>query len=290
MKTNRNTTSCNATKEMIKNGRINIDELSKEQLNHLVDDIINNLDPDSVEDTTLLDECYKRLDLLCSNTEIVKSDRYISLAESIVHNYDKENGVKDYSTKQAKKGIHKKTIVIIMAAVLAIFLSGCCIASVLGFNVLDLGKKIFSFPEKQTIEKDNVEIVWTDDDRLYQSPEELIVSEKIDIMYFDNVPEEYTLSLAKFSDLGDQPQVLFIYKNEDKVIKLLCIMNMIVDLPTDNIYSINGNDYMITKTDDVYMAIWIYNGHYHSLSCSEENIMYKILEEMKGGPYYEQIN
>ena len=69
---------------LIENGEISTTELSKEELNALIDEILESFDADNVSETELLDKCYEALE----TSHEISSERYNKIANEVVESYN----------------------------------------------------------------------------------------------------------------------------------------------------------------------------------------------------------
>lgn len=219
---------------LIENGEISTTELSKEELNALIDEILESFDADNVSETELLDKCYEALE----TSHEISSERYNKIANEVVESYNKS-----YAMPPKKKRI----IVLIAAAIILLAALGGC--RVFDFSVEGLGgwEVLNNIPEQEKVSHGNVDIIWTDDERQYDSAEHLFQQENIkDVVYLKNIPEGFTLKSAEYKELGKNDRIEFYYECEGTQVYLVIEKNRTPNLPIesfDEVYSAYGIDF-----------------------------------------------
>ncbi len=239
-------------RKLIEIGEINITDLSAEEINALVDEILENFDAESVSDIELLSQCYDVIEA----SEEISSERYSQLVSEIVDAHNES---------YAKPPKMKKRIIILVAAAIFILatLGGC---RIFDFSVNGLGgwEIMNNLPEQEKVSHDNVDIIWTDNTRIYDSVEELIEKEDItDIVCLKKLPEGFKLTFAKYIELGENDLIDFYYDCEGTQIILNIEKNRTPNLPIesfDEVYSAYGIDFgcLFNRPDGNTYAFWNY--------------------------------
>lgn len=220
-------------KALIESGEITVTELSREELNALIDEILDNFDAESIFETELLDKCYEALEA----SDIISSDRYNKITEEIVDSYNEKHIVPP----------RRKRMIILVAAAIAMIVSlgGC---RFLDFSAIGMGKELIeNIKEQNVVSHGNSDLVWTDGTRGYNSVEGLVKGENLtDLVYLKNPPEGFELTLAQYVELGEQDGIIFKYECNDKTIFINVIRNETQNFPEDGfeeIYTAHGIDF-----------------------------------------------
>ncbi len=254
-------------KALVESGEITVNELSKEELNALIDEILNNFDAESTYETELLDKCYIALEA----PEVIGHERYNKITEEIVDSYNE--------TRVAPPR-RKRMIILVAAAIALIFSLGGC--RLLDFSVIGLGKELFeNIKEQNVVSHGNSDLVWTDGTRSYSSVEELIKEENLtELIYLKNLPEGFELTLAQYVELGEQDSIIFNYKCNDKTIFINVIRNYAQIFPADafdEIYTAYGIEfgYNINNPEGGNGIFWNYGNDAYSVAItpSDEDLI-----------------
>ncbi len=257
--------SAKELRKLIEIGEINITDLSAEEINALVDEVLENFDAESAADIELLGKCYDAIE----TSEEISSERYSQLVNEIVDAHNESF---------AKPPKMKKRIIILVAAAIFILacLGGC---RVFDFSIEGLGgwDVMNNIPEQEKVSHGNVDIIWTDDTRIYDSAEKLIEKENLtDIVFLKKLPEGFKLTSAKYIELGENDLIDSYYECEGTKIKLSIERNHTPNLPFesfDEIYTAYGIDFGCSyKSSDGNMyAYWNYCGNMYVLQVFDTN-------------------
>lgn len=236
---------------LIENGEISTTELSKEELNALIDEILESFDADNVSETELLDKCYEALE----TSHEISSERYNKIANEVVESYNKS-----YAMPPKKKRI----IVLIAAAIILLAALGGC--RVFDFSVEGLGgwEVLNNIPEQEKVSHGNVDIIWTDDKRKYDSVEELLEKENItDVVLLKNLPDDLKFLYVEYIELGENDRIEFRYECGEihffLCIEKNCTYNIVPE-NFDEVYSAYGIDFCccLNSVDGQTYAYWNY--------------------------------
>ncbi len=259
--------SAKELKTLIESGEINVKELSREELNALIDEILNNFNAESAFEAELLDKCYEALEA----SDIISSDRYNKITEEIVDSYNEKHIVPP----------RKKRMIALIAAAIAMIVSlgGC---RLLDFSAIGMGKELIeNIKEQNVVSHGNSDLVWTDGTRSYSSVEELIKEENLtELIYLKNLPEGFELTLAQYVELGEQDSIIFNYKCNDKTIFINVIRNYTQIFPADvfdEIYTAYGIEfgYNINNPEGANGVFWNYGNDTYSVTIvpSDEDLI-----------------
>ena len=256
---------CSKLKEQILREEVKLDLFTEAELEIFTDYLLETLDPDSVSETNLLEQCYKALSVYTHTEEHLPSARYSKMAESVIKTFESER----------KCLSPRKAIITILA------LTGCSIIGLVLFDVISLGKTLLNFDENTSVVQGDMEIERTDEYIQYDSVEEMINEQQFPTLYPSNIPESYTLEMAKIIVWDKRREISIIYENvyDDSI-----IITVMEDYSTEfigDLMSVGDLAIYMNLVESVYQASWIYNGDFYNIQCSDEDLLLKLINSLE---------
>lgn len=258
-------------RSMLLNGELDHEYMSEEDYSFLLNYETESEDPN----VTVIDFCCAGLLRFekyqdCNNIRVD--------TKSIFKQVKNEN--KQRKTRFSFFGIPRRIdIMIIIIIILSI-----ATVTVIGISNIftDLGFKMFNYPEKTPIDYNGNSGIWTFDYRVYDSMDEMIEAENLNIMYPQKLPDGYEFTVFQFSDFGTSFQVTA--SSSEPYLAFDVEINTSQIAPDNYLHEINGIKYNIHEMgDNLYLAYWFNDGDYYSIVSSDKAILSEIIENLTGG-------
>ena len=262
---------CSKIKEMILKGEIDINLMSERDLNVFIDYLLNTFNPDEETDTILLEQCYIALDSYTDADNLLSTEEYVSMVCNTLSTFN-------YTPKKSTK---KRVVFLIAAIITAIILTGCSLAGLIAFNVIDLGKDLLNLKENEKVSQDNIDIIRTDNCTLYNTIEELIRYEELPSIYPSELPDEYKLQNIKVLTINNLRRVYISYSTQNGNNINITIIENKTTAEHGELFQVNGLNIFITSIDSSVQAEWTYNGNLYNIKCSDSKLLYKLLNSLK---------
>jgi hypothetical protein len=168
---------------------------------------------------------------------------------------------------------HKRVAVAGIAISLALVFT--LTVSAMGFNVIDLGRRILNLPERTPTDIGDNEIIRTDTFRFYDSIDELLEFENLSILF----PSSYEFNNFEITDFGAEVEVL--------ATTLEPYIRFVVRIGFNNSiehydYEVNGIRYYVIERDDgLYQAGWTHNSDYYMVVIADSEMLSEIIENLQ---------
>ena len=147
-------------------------------------------------------------------------------------------------------------------------------------NVIEMGKALFGFPEKTRITLNNGdEIIYSSDNRLYDSIDEMAVSEKLKIIYPGELPKGYIFQKVEVVDYGEYLDIAVCSNGNYIVFKV--VTNHKNDSLNEYTDEINGIKYLISEIDGLYYAMYVADENHYSVTCIDREVLLEVLQTIK---------
>ena len=187
-------------KELMVNGKITLKDLDTTALNKLLDYETDMLCLDE-GDMDLIHACASRLDEL--NGPAMSDEEFLAAIKKAEEDYVSGNR-NALPAKPVKRRFISKKIWIVAAAIALFAAMATVTASAFGFNVFEYFKEVIGLPAGEKVDKDTITLVNNGKFEEYGSIEELLLAEKIDILYPSVLPdgvrmEEVNISIGQNS-------------------------------------------------------------------------------------------
>jgi len=225
-------------------------------------------------DTDLISECVDLL-LLIDNIDVDElNNTGKEIADKSLSQYRKY--------KETMTFVHikcVKRIAVVLCTVLALLFAITATAAAMGYSITDLGKKILNINEKTSTDYNGIEIIRTNDTRIYKSMSEMLEIEKLNILYPVKLPAGYEFTDYRIDDFGSYSEVR-AYTSEPYLVFTVEIETSQVD--TNNyLYETNGIKYNIVEMGDgFYQAWWFNNNDYYTITVSNKNMLSEIIKNL----------
>lgn len=182
-------------KELMVNGKITLKDLDTTALNKLLDYETDMLCLDE-GDMDLIHACASRLDEL--NGPAMSDEEFLAAIKKAEEDYVSGNR-NALPAKPVKRRFISKKIWIVAAAIALFAAMATVTASAFGFNVFEYFKEVIGLPAGGKIDKDTITLVNNGNVEEYDSIEELLLTEKIDILYPSMLPDGIKIKSVSIS-------------------------------------------------------------------------------------------
>lgn len=257
---------CSKLKEQILREEVKLDLFTEAELEIFTDYLLETLDPDSVSETNLLEQCYKALSVYTHTEEHLPSACYGEMAESVIKTFEPE-----------RKCLSPRKVIILVAAIITILaLTGCSIIGLVLFDVISLGKTLLNIDENTSVCQGNKEIERTDEYIQYDSVEEMINEQRFPKLYPSKIPKEYGLKLAEILLWDNERQVNILCENNEDMIVFIAIEDYSKEVIGERI-SIGELDVYIDTIGNNIQACFSYDGDFYSIQCSDMDLLLELI-------------
>jgi hypothetical protein len=279
---------CLAVKECIIKGLIDINKLSKEELDVLIDfETDNIIECDTEPDMSFLDTCYDAMHKFEDYSKDISDEQIQELGDKAYIEFTQ----KQMNTAPAKKPRRFfKRFATVCAAMLAFcFLSFSVAAVALGSYsaaweyISSNVSAILNLNGSKDV--DGITIIKSDYTKKYSTIEELLAAENLDILYPASLPEGVKIERVKVFGFDDgRENILFMLNTDICAIQITNYYSIDLEIIQNySIYSTNKADFYITKSyDDSYQALAQINNMEYTINCLNYNDLIYILSNMKG--------
>ncbi len=219
-------------------------------------------------------------------------DKHIELSPEFIDEqvrkiFHPEENTAPETVKTTKKQ-YKKTKVWLVAACIAILVA---LFSIVSFSseksVKDFLEDFFGtyefIPFGKEIDVDNKTYIKEGTAKHYKSIDDLIKTEKLDILYPTNT--EYSIELISVGDVDKKETINIVYT--DSIMSIDIVLNSeisqeIIDFCNDKI-TLNGIEYFLCIIEDVNraQAYFIYDNNMYVVTCTNEKELMEILNNME---------
>ena len=266
-------------RELCLNGELNADSMSLSDYERLFDY------------ETDLDEPQSSVLVFCSNG-LNKHEAYGKhlpkpSLESVYEKHEQIFGGKSAEPKvtpKAKKarrgmkswsGLRWVATIVICIAVGVIASQG--VAMAMGYDgILDLIKSAIGKPETTTTDNTGHDMLFTNNTRIYNSMEELIAAENLNIIYPAILPEKYAFTDFRVTDIDSMFEVRAFSTEPHIEFRVEFGVNHQVDYA----YETNGIKYNIDETPSGYQAWWFYGEDYYWIAVGDKSILSEIINNL----------
>ena len=163
--------------------------------------------------------------------------------------------------------------IIVVAAMLA---QG--VAMALGYDLIDMIWKAIRGEGNTATDDVGNEVVFTQETRFYNSMEELLETENLDILFPAELPEGY--KFTHFEVISSDDDFRVIISATEPYISFVILMgtNITID---DCSHEFNGIRYNIIERDGFYQAELVLGTDYYTIAVSDESALSEIIENLK---------
>lgn len=279
---------CRTVKELIINEKISLDLLNEYELEKLIDYETENVINSKTEpDMSFLNACYEALGKYKDYKNIISEEDVNKIAG---------NAYQQYLSAQISNAKPKKRNRIF--AKIAISFASVCFVLFSSFSVMALAmggySKAWSYisthvheilhmsEKKKTV--DGIEIIKNDYTQKYETIEELLREENLDILYPSSLPDGYQIENIVLKNLDDKSEYIFSFNNSNISFYVTNYFSIDIEkLEYSENYKVSDADFYITQLpDNVFQAITHTNEMEYTIICSNYDELIFILSNMKG--------
>jgi hypothetical protein len=256
-------------------------------LNNIIDNEMKK--PDKKVDTGLVSECLDYIDQLSDKSLNFSADELIYKCNVITSEVKRPELV--IRPRKVKRMVLKTAAIIAIILALS-FTTLSIMADVEGYSstwefIVKYAKEIFNMEPGSTADIGGVTFHKPVGTVEYESIEELIENENLDIMYPTWAPEDVRITEIQKIDITDTEwQLTFIYNDikYNTFIRNYYLNNAEMAAGRET-YEYNGVKYYIKKVNNEwYQAYCQYNGYEYSFKSADYDSLLKIINSMKGIP------
>lgn len=240
-------------------------------------------------DEELIDACVK-VSLELQDKHVNHSPEFIDEKVRKIFRKEETEKTEPETVKTNKKQINKNKVWLV-AACIAILVALFSIISVANdWNVFDfLSEKfgsVHSAPIEEEIEFDGISVIVNNTERLYDSVDEIIEHENLEILFPEYLPEEIKLIRISIHKQNDCEEINFWFK-EDVGFSYYAthdneLDNKIINV-SNEVLKINNVDFYFLNMPDIsqYQAYFSHKGYTYTIAYSDKAELLKILKTIK---------
>lgn len=264
-------------KEMIIAGKLSIDKLDASVLRKLIDYEIDMI-CFGEGDVDFIRKCSDLLDKIEPNP--MTSEKFMSIIDKCQEEHVK---IIDENTKPnnvSKMRFILKRTASIAAIILILMTSTVAIASAFGVNIIEYIAGIVREPEGTESNIDGFTFHHDGDVKKYNSIQDMIASENLDIMYPTKLPQNISLISADISTNRNGNRSIVFVANNDSVSIIIELSSIPFNSNTPDIHEFNGIMYYIEQTDQ-FTAYCYHNNNSYYITANTRDDLITIIENMK---------
>jgi len=172
-----------------------------------------------------------------------------------------------------------KRAFIAVVAVIVSFSLATVVAAAMGYNLVDLIRNALNMPDKSETDYNGKGVIWTGDTRVYNSLEDMIESENLNIFYPESLPNGYDFTNFEITDKGNYLQ-LRLYADEP-YISFRVQIGVTPEIDSYE-YETNGIKYNIGALEDgLYQAQWSDGKDYYMIVVGDKAVLSEIIKNLK---------
>lgn len=231
--------------------------------------------PDNEIDTALIVECSEYLDELLSDIQI--SDEQIE--RNIAKIKNKSSNTKNTSSIRRTPRM-RRFIAAICAAALLVGGTVSAYAFIPAFR--DMVREVLDLPSGSSVDSEGITFVHRGKTREYNSLEELVTSENLDILYPHNLPDELKIEFIRSMGAGDSLVYSISFIDNIASISIKAGEIDISQLSTDSeMFESTKNviSYLLAE-GEVFTSVTVYNGYTYYVTTYNRSHLTIILENL----------
>ena len=256
-------------KELMVNGKITLKDLDTTALNKLLDYETDMLCLDE-GDMDLIHACASRLDEL--NGPAMSDEEFLAAIKKAEEEYVSSN-TNTLPVRTVKRRLASKKIWLVAAVIALLAATATITVSAFGFNVFEYFKEVIGLPAGEKVDKDTITLVNNGKFEEYGSIEELLLAEKIDILYPSVLPDGVRLEAVNIS-IGQNGNDFIEFKTIDSSIYISVdtkMENDTIDGYTEHFVVANCTYYVFK--DEKFAVCYYDDCYYYISSDSYENLI-----------------
>lgn len=279
---------CLAVKECIIKGLIDINKLSKEELDVLIDfETDNIIECDTEPDMSFLDTCYDAMHKFEDYSKDISDEKIQELGDKAYIEFAQKQMTA--STAKKPRRFFKRFATACAAMFAVCFLSFSVAAVALGSYsaaweyISSNVSAILKWDCNKDV--DGITIIKSDYTKKYDTIEELLVAENLDILYPASLPEGVKIERVRIIAYDDgKEKYSFIFNTDYHTIQIANYFSIDLNkLVNHSVYTINNIDYYIILTHDgFYQAISHHNNMEYTFTSKTYNDLIYILSNLRG--------
>lgn len=225
----------------------------------------------------MVDEAIQ-LSLYLQNKDVSAMNVY---ADGVAESFLKSLPCSGRENRNRKAKCVKLKLLIPVAAVVALLISGSLIADAFGFSVIDLTKQaLMNMNEKQTYKEGNVEIVLTDDTQVFNSVDDF---KKANLFPGVALPYEFLINhpikTITVYDYGDVTEAAFTFK--DKELYISVTKGKSVTNNSTRTTEIGNFNVVLSDYDGIFQGEFQYNNYLYLANAPTEEALREMIEDMR---------
>jgi hypothetical protein len=235
-----------------------------------------------LDNEVLLDEPSAEVIEFCTDG-LTKCDEYEGLEPIEIYinamSRQSETAESSISIVKAKRVKPLKRVFVAAVAVIVTLLVITLTAAAFGYNVIDLIREAFKSPDNAVIDSDGRLVFSLDDINFYESINEMLESEEVNILFPTQLSVGYEFIDFRVADNGGLE--IRAYSSEPYLDFRVEIDTNQVD-PGSYTHEINNIEYSVFERDDrLYQAWWFYGSDYYTIVADNESVLSEIIENLK---------
>lgn len=279
---------CRTVKELIIDKKISIDLLNEHELEKLINFETENIINSKTEpDMSFLNACYEAIGKYKDYKNIISEEAVSEIAE---------NTYQEYLSAQVSNVKPKKHNRVFLKV--AVSFASVCLILLSSFSVMALAMggysqawsyisthvhEILNMDGNKT-EIDGIEIIKSDYTKKYDTIEELLSTENLDILYPSALPEGVKIEKIVIESNSNFKKISYVFSSDD--INLNIKNTFDIDLSKlDNlkIFTVNNADFHIIELQDsTFQDVAHINEFEYTMNCIKYDDLIYILSNMKG--------
>jgi len=261
-------TAVSLLRETLLNNRLDADLLKLCDFKRLLDYESDLDDPN----TMVLDFCVKGLG---KYEEYNKYNDYQVNFSTLYKKYESEQ-------RKTTRVIFRKVprrMVVVAIAVITMLLFATAVTAAMGYNIVDLIRSALNVSDKTATSGDNAEFKLFDNKRIYSSMKEMIESEKLEILFPIELPNNYKFTNFRVTDKGGNIE-LKAFSTEPYI--TFTVQIGIVPQIDNYEYETNGIKYNIVMMDEnLYQAEWSDGKDYYLIVVGDKSTLSEIIKNLR---------
>lgn len=216
--------------------------------------------------------------------EVEEKVRKIPFVEETTTLNTPPQSVKGRSTKVKSRKI------LLIAAIISILIAIFAVSSIaFNWNIFDELKErfgtVFNVPVNEEVNANGVTITMNGDSVVYNTLEEALKNEKIDVLYPTKLPENATLERVSIYQKNKEEKISFVFSDEKIVYAIILNEEISYDIKgvTDEKMNINGIEcYTINKYDTGIIQVYFeYSNNLYMISYVDKQELIEIIDNLK---------
>jgi hypothetical protein len=239
------------------------------------------------QDMDLIDECNAFLNDIEGNKyapdDKIKEENLAALSKVFarIKIVPKENIKHTYNIFSWKK-IAAVACAIVIMFVLSVFVTAVA-QGLSPMEVLDKwGVSILNLPYDKNVEAYGMTFIRNGSVIEYHSIEDLLKSEKLEILYPTWIPEDIKIDSILLTERKEGTSVTFVFNNSDVFFNVFMyeVYPKIIENPRFDVLKINGVDCYLSMLDEKHNAIFYFDSKTYSISAKEYDTLIHLLNNI----------